>query len=86
MESNGSREPPLEEDEPVRRGEPLEIGNEFAFVRVCKVWTRNGERLEIAAPKLGYVIRLDAIELESVTWQTTDTFSGFLETPFGPGH
>jgi hypothetical protein len=75
----GSLEP---EVEPV--GEEIEIANEFALVRVRKVLTRNGERLEIAAPKLGYVIRLDAIELESVTWQTTDTFSKFLETPFGP--
>jgi hypothetical protein len=74
------------EGEPIKRGEPIEIGNEFAFVRVCKVWTRNGERLEIHAPKLGYRIRLDPIELESITWQTPDTFSQFLETPFGPGH
>jgi hypothetical protein len=73
-------------DEPVRGTEPLEVGNEFAFVRVRKIWTRNGERLEITAPKLGYQIRLDPLELESLTWQTTETFSKFLETPFGPGH
>jgi hypothetical protein len=73
-------------DQQVRGTEPLEIGNEFAFVRVRKIWTRNGERLEITAPKLGYQIRLDPLELESLTWQTTETFSKFLETPFGPGH
>jgi hypothetical protein len=72
-----------DEVEPV--GEEIGIANEFALVRVRKVLTRNGERLEIAAPKLGYVIRLDAIQLESVTWQTAETFSKFLETPFGPG-
>jgi hypothetical protein len=74
---------PLHE-EPTRATEPIEIGNEFAFVRVRKVWTRNGERLEVTAPKLGYAIRLDSMELESLTWQTTETFSKFLETPFGP--
>jgi hypothetical protein len=51
---------------------------------VRKVWTRNGERLEIVAPRLGKHIRLDPLELESLTWQTTETFSKFLETPFGP--
>ena len=86
METNGSPERQLDDDEPTRRDEAIEIGNEFAFVRVCKVWTRNGERLEITAPKLGYQIRLDALELESITWQTKETFSKFLETPFGPGH
>ena len=71
-------------NELVERLESFDIGNEFAFVRICKIQTRNGERLEIEAPKLGYRIRLDALELESLTWQTTETFSGFLETPFGP--
>ncbi len=62
----------------------LEITNEFATVRVRKVRTRNGERLEIASPRLGYWIRLDALALESLTWQPMDTFTRFLETPFGP--
>jgi hypothetical protein len=86
MDRDGNPERPLEDDEPVRRGEEIEIGNEFAFVRVCKVWTRNGERLEITAPKLGYRIRLDPLELESIAWQPKETFSRFLENPFGPGH
>jgi hypothetical protein len=73
------------EEVPVKADEPVEIGNEFALVKVRKIWTRNGERLEITAPKLGYRIRLDALELESLTWQTSETFSKFLETPFGPG-
>jgi hypothetical protein len=71
---------------PVERGEPIEIANEFAFVRVRKVLTRNGERLEIESPKLGYSIHLDPLELESLTWQPKETFSRFLETPYGPGH
>lgn len=62
----------------------IEITNEFAVVRVRKVWTRNGERLEITSPRLGHAIRLDALALESLTWQTMDTFTRFLETPFGP--
>jgi hypothetical protein len=73
-----------EADEVVRRGEVIELTNEFAHVRVCKIWTRNGERLEIEAPKLGYRIRLDPLELESISWQTPETFSRLLQTPFGP--
>lgn len=65
-------------------GEPAEIANEFSFVRVRVVHTRNGVRLEIAAPRLSRAIRLDPIELETLTWQTHETFSRFLETPFGP--
>ena len=63
----------------------IHIGNEFALVAVRKVWTRNGARLEIRSPRLGYSIALDALALESLTWQTMDTFSKFLATPFGPG-
>jgi hypothetical protein len=64
-------------------GPPMELGNEFAFVRVTKVLTRNGERLEIESPRLGYRIRLDPVQLESLTWQPKETFSRFLEEPFG---
>ncbi|RMG55092.1 MAG: dihydrodiol dehydrogenase [Acidobacteria bacterium] len=62
----------------------IEIGNEFTSVRIRKIRTRNGARLEIYSPRLGYRIHLDPLELESLTWQTTETFSRFLETPFGP--
>jgi hypothetical protein len=65
-------------------GAYLHLGNEFAEVLVRKVHTRNGVRLEIVAPKLERHILLDPVELESLTWQTPDTFAGFLETPFGP--
>ena len=63
---------------------PIEISNEFAQVFVSRVRTRNGERLEIRSPKLGRVIRLCPLELESLTWQDEETFSRFLSTPFGP--
>ncbi|MGQ0550483.1 MAG: dihydrodiol dehydrogenase [Armatimonadota bacterium] len=62
----------------------IEVVNEFATVRVRKVWTRNGERLEIASARLGHVIHLDALALESLTWQTMETFTRFLEEPYGP--
>ena len=64
--------------------EPLELANEYAQVLVRKVSTRNGTRLEIVAPHLGRGIRLCPLELETLTWQAHETFSGFLETPFGP--
>jgi hypothetical protein len=62
----------------------LTISNEFTTIRVRKERTRNGERLEIVSPKLGHAIRLDPLELESLTWQPTATFSRLLETPYGP--
>lgn len=70
------------------RSEPQEVGfelaNEFASVRVRVAHTRNGARLEIVSPNLGRGIRLCPLQLESLTWQTPETFSDFLRTPFGP--
>lgn len=60
------------------------LSNEFATVVVRKVNTRNGQRLEIESPKLGRSIRVDPLELESLTWQDHSTFSEMLEMPFGP--
>jgi hypothetical protein len=65
-------------------GEPLTLGNEFAEVTVRKVRTRNGQRLEICSPKLGYAVRLCPLQLEALTWQSSDVFSGFLSNPLGP--
>lgn len=62
----------------------IELANEYAAVRVRQIQTRNGTRLEIMAPRLGRAIRLCPLELESLTWQSHEVFSGFLETPFGP--
>jgi predicted nuclease of restriction endonuclease-like (RecB) superfamily len=54
----------IEEDVAALEGSDwLEIGNEFAFVRVRKVITRNVERLHIQAPKMDFEILLDPIEL-----------------------
>jgi hypothetical protein len=65
-------------------GGPISIGNEFTAIEVRKVLTRNGERLEISSPRLGYSIRLDPLELESLTWQDARTFSLLLKNPYGP--
>ena len=60
------------------------ITNEFTSVRVRKVRTRNGERLVVSSPNLGFEVHLDALELESLTWQEPATFSRLLESPYGP--
>ncbi len=62
----------------------IEIANEFGLARVRKVRTRNGERLEISAPRQGTKILLDPLQLESLTWQTPEVFAEFLTQPFGP--
>lgn len=61
------------------------ITNEFTSVRVRKVQTGNGERLELDSLRLPHSIRLDALVLESLTWQSVLELGQALETPFGPG-
>ena len=56
----------------------LELSNEFARVVVRKVETRNGVRLQISAPHIGREILLCPLELESLTWQTHETFSDLI--------
>jgi hypothetical protein len=60
----------------LRHEEPIEIANEFATVRVRKVHTPNGERLEIEAPRRGRLIRLDPLELESIACHDDESFLG----------
>ena len=62
----------------------LLIANEFACVRVRKVQTRNGERLEIHSMSRETSIVLDALALESLTWSTVLDVGRGLEQPFGP--
>lgn len=64
--------------------EYTEFTNEFAYTLVRKVRVGDDARLEIHSPKLDYQTYLDAPLLESLTWQTTATFSKFLEEPYGP--
>lgn len=60
------------------------ITNEFTSVRVRKVQTGNGERLELDSMRLPHSIRLDALVLESLTWRSVLELGQSLETPFGP--
>lgn len=65
-------------------GEQIVIANEFSEIQVVRVETRNGSRLMIQSPKSGQWITLDPLELESLTWQSTATFSAMIGNPFGP--
>jgi hypothetical protein len=67
------------DDEPV-----IELGNEFAEVRVRKVRTRNGARLLISSPRSGREVSLCPLELEALTWQTEEVFSAMIGNPYGP--
>jgi hypothetical protein len=67
------------EEEPV-----IELGNEFAEVRVRKLHTRNGTRLVIEAPRSGRAVALCPLELEALTWQTGEVFSAMVGNPYGP--
>lgn len=67
-----------------REGAPITIGNEFSEIRVSKVLTRNGARLLIESPKSGQWVTLDPLELESLTWQNSATFSAMVGNPFAP--
>ena len=48
------------------------------------VETGNGVRLRIESPRLGRAIDLDPLELETLTWQSHDLFTGLLADPYGP--
>jgi hypothetical protein len=63
-------------------GAEIVIANEFSEIRVTKVRTRNGSRLLIESPKSGQWIALCPLELESLTWQSTQTFSAMVGKPF----
>ncbi|MET9476438.1 hypothetical protein ACFYWN_24105 [Streptomyces sp. NPDC002917] len=75
-------EPPLG-DGIVRAGESFGIGNEFTGVLVRKVWTRQGERLELHVPKRNYRILLDAMQLEIIAAQEPERFSELFAVSFG---
>jgi hypothetical protein len=65
-------------------GEPLQIANEFAEIRVSKVHTRNGARLLIESPRSGQWVSIDPLEAEALTWQDERTFSAMVGRPFSP--
>jgi hypothetical protein len=66
-----------------QQGEVIEIGNEFAQVRVSRIETRNGSRLLIESPKSGQWVTLCPLEVEALTWQGPQTFSAMIGHPFG---
>ena len=66
---------PVREDGVVQAGEQFGIGNEFTGVLVRKVWTKQGERLELTVPKKGYRTLLDAMQLEIVAAQDPAKFT-----------
>jgi len=59
--------------------ESIKIANEFTVVTVRKVYTRNGERLEIECKKTGRIIQLDAMQLEALTLAKPDDFTRLFE-------
>lgn len=64
--------------------EYIEVENEFTVIKIRKVLTRNGVKLEISSPKRGLKKYLDAMELEALTWSDERYFSRLLRTPWGP--
>ena len=64
-------------------GEWIGIGNEFTGVLVRKVWTRNGERLELHVPAKKYTALLDAMQLEIVAAQDPQQFSWLFQKELG---
>lgn len=71
-------------DEPVTPvGEPIGVANEFTGVVVQKVLTRNGERLQLTAPKSGYRILLDAMQLEIISTLEPEKFSELFARRLG---
>lgn len=59
------------------------IGNEFTGVQVRKVWTRNGERLEVRVPRSGRYILLDPMQLEVVAEQNPEFFTDLIKVRLG---
>ncbi len=69
----------------VETGEWFGIGNEFTGVQVRKVWTRNGERLQLWVPARNYTILLDAMQLEIISAQDAAEFSTLFARKLGAG-
>lgn len=65
-------------------GEAITIANEFSEIRVRRVDTRNGSRLLVEAPRTGQWVTLCPLELEALTWQSTETFSAMIGNPSRP--
>ena len=73
----------LRDDGVVKEGEQFGIANEFTGVMVRKVWTKQGERLELTVPKKNYRILLYAMQLEIVAAQDTERFTELFAIRLG---
>ena len=64
-------------------GEWFGVGNEFTGVQLRKVWTRNGERLELFVPARRYHSLLDAMQLEIIAAQDPSAFTRLFQRQLG---
>lgn len=67
----------------MRDEQTIRIANEFSYVEVRKIKTNNGELLEVEDRKNGRKVRLDAMQLESLTLLKPEDFSFFFEIHYG---
>jgi hypothetical protein len=67
----------------VEAGEWFGIGNEFTGVNARKVFTRNGERLQLQVPAKNYDVLLDAMQLEIIAAQDPEQFSWLFQRKLG---
>jgi hypothetical protein len=79
----GSPEDPQDLGSAEQREPVITVTNEFTSVRVQKVRTGAGERLEISSLRVPRSIRLDPLVLESLIWRPFEDLAKGLETPFG---
>jgi hypothetical protein len=71
------------EDGVISAGENFGVANEFTGVQIRKVWTRQGERLELVVPKRDYRILLDAMQLEIIAAQDPEKFTDLFARHLG---
>jgi hypothetical protein len=62
-------------------GDELHVETDGVAVTLWKVRTPNGERLAVCSETQGST-RLDALELESLTWQDADFFAELVEDEY----
>ena len=65
------------------QNQSIQVANEFTYIQVQKVKTKNGEVLEIESLKNHNKITLDAMQLEALTLLKPEDFSKFFEIHYG---
>jgi hypothetical protein len=65
-------------------GDPFTVSNEYTRVEIAKFVVDGDEYARIVSLKLDYDIVLDPTLLSVIAAQPMETFSEFLETPYGP--